>query len=108
MPALPPAAPAIPPMQLYAARLRHLLTEYQEYPRAARQRGQEGIVRIALTIDRAGQLTALRLYESSAAATLDDAALAMARRAAPFPPPPLEPQQMQAVFIVPVRFALEE
>lgn len=63
---------------------------------------------IALTIDRKGQLAALRLYESSAVSTLDEAALSMARKAAPFPAPPLEPGQMQAVFIVPVRFATEE
>lgn len=107
-PAAQTAAPAVPPLQLYAARLRNLLAVHQEYPRAARQRRQEGIVRVALTIDRSGNLAALRVYESSAASPLDDAALAMARRAAPFPPPPLEPQQMQAVFIVPVRFALEE
>lgn len=108
IPAPQPAAPAIPPMQVYAARLRNLLAQHQEYPRAARQRHQEGVVRIALTIDRTGRLTDLRLHGSSSVAVLDDAALAMARRAAPFPPPPLEPQQRQAVFVVPVGFTLED
>lgn len=103
-----PAEPAIPPLQAYALQLRNLLAAHRAYPQAARQRRQEGVVSIALTIDRAGQLAGIRLHEASAFPLLDEAALAMARRAAPFPPPPLEPHQRQAVFVVPVGFALQE
>lgn len=107
-PVAPPALPAISPLQAYALQLRNLLAAHRAYPQAARLRRQEGVVSIALTIDRAGQLAGVRLYEASAFPVLDEAALAMARRAAPFPPPPLEPHQRQAVFVVPVGFALQD
>lgn len=98
----------MPPLQAYALRLRNLLAAHRDYPNAARLRRQEGVVSIALTIDRAGQLSGARLYAASPFPLLDEAALAMAHRAAPFPPPPLEPHQRQAVFVVPVGFALQE
>ncbi|MCW0235988.1 MAG: TonB family protein [Ferrovibrio sp.] len=99
-----PVQEAMPP---YAPILLDWLGRHRDYPRAARLRRLEGAPRIALTLDRSGRLIALTLVQSSGIPLLDEAALAMARRAAPFPPPQLPPGSEKASFIVPVRFALE-
>jgi protein TonB len=99
-----PAQEVIPP---YAPILLDWLARHRDYPRAARLRRQEGIPQIALVLDRSGRLLALTLVQSSGIPLLDEAALAMAQRAAPFPPPQLPAGSEKASFIVPVRFALE-
>jgi protein TonB len=114
-PVQPVAAPALPqPPAIaeqaaphYAPILLDWLGRHRDYPRAARLRRQEGIPRIALTLDRSGRLLDLELKEASGHDLLDQAALDMARRAAPFPPPQLPPGSEKATFIVPVRFHLE-
>lgn len=58
------------------------------YPPAARRDGQEGRALVRFSLDREGQLVALRVSESSGNPLLDEAALETVRRAAPFPPPP--------------------
>jgi protein TonB len=101
-----PAPPqqALPP---YASILLDWLGRHRDYPRAARLRRQEGMPRIGITLDTSGRILALTLVESSGFALLDEAALDMARRAAPFPPPQLPRGTDRATFIVPVQFALQ-
>lgn len=94
-------------MPPYAPILLDWLGRHRDYPRAARLRRQEGTPRIALTLDRSGRLLGLELREVSGHDLLDQAALEMARRAAPFPPPQLPPGIDKATFIVPIRFHLE-
>ncbi len=50
--------------------------------------GRRGIVVVAIGVTRSGGLQFARISRSSGVATLDQAALAAVRRAAPFPPPP--------------------
>ncbi|MEL3889155.1 TonB family protein [Ferrovibrio sp. MS7] len=110
----PPAAPrdikpqeAAPPASPYNAILLDWLRRHMEYPRAARLRRQQGEVRLKLELDRGGRLLAASLATSSTHAILDEAALSMAQRAAPYPPPlDLLGQQRSVVFIVPLRFEL--
>ncbi len=114
-PTQPVAAPSLPQPPAtaeraappYAPILLDWLGRHRDYPRAARLRCQEGIPRIALTLDRSGRLLDLELKEASGHDLLDQAALDMARRAAPFPPPQLPPGSEKATFIVPVQFHLE-
>ncbi|MFN4276855.1 MAG: energy transducer TonB [Ferrovibrio sp.] len=98
------AQQAMPP---YAPILLDWLGRHRDYPRAARLRRQEGMPRIGITLDTSGRILALTLVESSGFALLDEAALDMARRAAPFPPPQLPRGTDRATFIVPVLFALQ-
>lgn len=100
----PLAQQAMPP---YASILLDWLGRHRDYPRAARLRRQEGMPRIGITLDNSGRILALTLVESSGFALLDEAALGMARRAAPFPPPQLPRGTDRATFIVPVQFALQ-
>jgi protein TonB len=58
-----------------------------EYPKMAKMRHQEGVVTIQLTIDGSGAAQA-SVEKSSGIESLDNAALAAANAAAPFPAPP--------------------
>ena len=76
----------------------------KHYPEAARARGEQGTVRLALTIDRGGHVVSARLAGSSGSTTLDQAALEMARHASGRP---LTPEMGSSVsLIVPVRYSI--
>ncbi|QCK86932.1 TonB family protein [Phreatobacter aquaticus] len=64
------------------------LARFKVYPNQARDRGITGRAAIAFTLSRGGQVTASSLAGSSGAAILDQATIAMLRRAQPFPPMP--------------------
>jgi len=91
-PAAPSAATA--PAAASAAEIsyaRLLLSRLQRaiiYPRGAQRRGLEGVVRVEVLIAASGELRQVRLDMSSGHAVLDQAALALVRRVAPFPPVP--------------------
>jgi periplasmic protein TonB len=60
---------------------------FKTYPRAARRARLEGTAEIWLLLDDQGQLHDHRLLASSGHRLLDEAALALVRRAAPYPAP---------------------
>ncbi|MDQ6703204.1 MAG: energy transducer TonB, partial [Pseudomonadota bacterium] len=76
----------------------------KHYPEAARARGEQGTVRLALTIDRGGHVMSARLVGSSGSTTLDQAALEMARNASGRPLPPGMGSSVS--LIVPVRYSI--
>ena len=76
----------------------------KHYPEAARARGEQGTVRLALTIDRGGHVVSARLAGSSGSTTLDQAALEMARHASGRPLPPEMGSSVS--LIVPVRYSI--
>lgn len=78
------------------------LEKAKRYP--AQANGSVGVVRVAFTIDRGGQIVSSEIVESSGSAALDAEALYMLRRAAPFPTPPLEAAEPELSFVVPVQF----
>lgn len=108
MPAPTPPAMAPAATENYAAILHAWLLRFRDYPQAARLRRQEGTAQIALTLDSSGRLLQARLHASSGSGLLDRAALAMAERAAPYPPPQFPPGTLRTTYIVPVRYALQE
>jgi protein TonB len=65
------------------------------------------VVQVLFTLDRTGQLRGSRVLRSSGAALLDDEALALLRRAQPFPPPPTEMPGATVDLTVPIRFNLK-
>ena len=75
---------------------------------AKRQLGHKplvsGTVKIAFEIDVKGGLAFERIAQSSGSASLDQAALLLVRRAAPFPAPPSHAASRDTSFVVPVRF----
>jgi periplasmic protein TonB len=76
----------------------------RHYPEAARARGEQGTVRLALTIGRSGHVMSAHIVSSSGSATLDQAALEMARNASGRPLPPEMGSSIS--LIVPVRYSI--
>lgn len=72
----------------YRQRVLAHLARFKVYPDQARDRGIVGRAVIAFTLSRGGQVTASSLAGSSGAAILDQATIAMLRRAVPFPAMP--------------------
>jgi protein TonB len=64
-------------------RLLDVFARYFEYPKLAKRRGWEGLVKVQLRIEPDGQLSHIELAASSGYPTLDQAALASARRIEP-------------------------
>ena len=65
---------------------------------------REGLVKISFRIDRAGNLLASEVAESSNVPVFDAEALAMLKRAHPFPPPPEGVAGASVSLSVPIRF----
>jgi protein TonB len=79
------------------------LARLQRYPPKAR--GAQGVVSLAFTIDRHGNVVSSRIVKSSGSTVLDTEALDLIKRAAPLPPPPAEIADNELSFVVPIRFA---
>ncbi|WP_163267961.1 energy transducer TonB [Chelativorans alearense] len=72
----------------YARRLLNHVERHKRYPSKAARQGAAGAATLSITIDRQGRLAGARLARGSGHAILDEEALAVARRAAPYPRPP--------------------
>ena len=96
------ASAAVSPAK-WQARLMAHLERRKRYPAGARQRREEGVVTVRFAIDGGGNVRSATLVRSSGHAELDDAVLALVRRASPVPaPPPGAPHEITA----PVRFSI--
>ncbi len=76
----------------------------KHYPEAARARGEQGTVRLALTIGRSGRVLSARIIGSSGSSILDEAALQMARSASGQPLPPGMGSSISLT--VPIRYSI--
>ena len=72
----------------YIRQVAAFLNRVKTYPEKARAAGQQGVVVVRFTISRAGQVGSINVLRSSGSEALDEAGLALVRRAAPFPPLP--------------------
>jgi protein TonB len=79
----------------------------KRYPEAARAGREQGTARVAFTLDRNGRVVSAHLAQSSGAAALDDEALALLKRAEPFPVPPTILPGETVVVRVPIRFTVK-
>ena len=78
------------------------LQRFHRYPR--RTRNESGIAEVEFAIDRAGRVLSSRIIKSSGYAMLDEDALALIRRASPFPSPPADLSNDLLTMVVPVRY----
>lgn len=119
-PALPegaaPATNAPPPALNAKAQARQAsyfgqvlawLDRHKRYPRDARRARIEGVAELFISIDRGGRVRDFRLVTGSGHPTLDDASLAMVRRADPLPAMPRDLPGDGLEFVVPVEFFLK-
>lgn len=89
----------------YGRALLSHVERHKRYPAAARSAGITGSTRLAITIDRTGGLAGARVAAGSGHQILDQEALAVARRAAPYPRPPEGVGGNTFSFAVTLRFA---
>ncbi|WP_424813255.1 energy transducer TonB family protein [Roseococcus sp. YIM B11640] len=114
----PAAAPAVAPGPAAPARasgaavtswqgqIMARLQAYRRYPDSSRFRREEGVVYLAFTMDRGGNVLSARIARSSGHSALDEETVELARRASPLPAPPADVQGNPLSLTVPVRFSL--
>ncbi|MGM0560237.1 MAG: TonB family protein [Pseudomonadota bacterium] len=93
-------------LQRYLGELGLWLERHKDYPRAARQRRQEGTAVLRFVIDRTGQVLEYSIEKSAGHSLLDREVEAMIERAQPLPEPPDEISQARLEFRVPLTFKL--
>jgi TonB family protein len=90
----------------YLAAIRKRIERFQRYPRFARENGVEGTTTVRFILRNDGHLEELAVSSSSGSKTLDDAALAAIRDAAPFAPFPKDQRGTKLRIQLPVVFQL--
>lgn len=90
----------------YESRLLAHLLQYKRYPRAAVKTKLQGVAWVRVRFDRQGRVLSATLEHSSGRGILDDEALELMSRAAPFPAVPDEIQGSALERVVPVEFKL--
>ena len=98
------AAPRVEP-SWQTALVRHL-QQYKRYPSDAQSRGEDGVVLLSFTVDRAGHVLARQIVHSSGHRELDNEVMSMVERAQPLPPFPPSMPQAKLDLTVPIRFSL--
>jgi periplasmic protein TonB len=98
------AAPPIDPT--WRTQLVEQLQHFKNYPRAARARGEQGVVDLSFSVDRDGHVLSRRIVSSSGHPELDAEALAVVDRAQPLPAFPASMIQARLEVSWSVRFSL--
>jgi periplasmic protein TonB len=88
----------------WTGKISVMLERNKRYPEAARANRDHGVVTISFSIDREGHLIDGEIEQSSGYSTLDQEALAILRRAQPFPPVPADVSGPRVRLTVPIRF----
>jgi periplasmic protein TonB len=84
-----------------------VLERNKRYPASSQSRREQGVAQVFFSLDRQGRVIDSRVVRSSGAAALDEEALALLRRAQPFPAPPVELGGTRVDLTVPIRFNLK-
>jgi periplasmic protein TonB len=91
----------------WRSQISALLERNKRYPESSHARREQGVAQIVFSLDRQGRLIESRVVRSSGATALDEEALALLRRAQPFPPLPREMIGDRVELAVPIRFNLK-
>ena len=102
---MPATVPGPDPAANYGAMISAWLESHKYYPESARQRGEEGGVKLRFRVDRFGRVLGYRLLESTGYPDLD-AGIDQMMRGAQLPPFPAEMTQPQIEVQVKLRFNL--
>ncbi|AMX01671.1 TonB family protein [Microbulbifer thermotolerans] len=92
--------------QLYHSMLLRHTFKYITYPKRAQERGQEGSVRLNVTIDPQGRVKDVQPLQESRYASLNREAREAVKRASPFPAAPPQLARDNYQFTVPITFRL--
>jgi periplasmic protein TonB len=108
-----PPKPSITPVDIdnaknqYGGLLSREFAKHKQYPKIAQMRGWQGEVDLLLELDPHGSLIAIKILKSSGHEALDNQAIEMAHKSAPFPVPPESLRTKNFEVTVPVSFRLE-
>jgi protein TonB len=102
---MPATVPGPDPTANYQAMISAWFESHKHYPESARQRGEEGGVKLRFRVDRFGRVLGYRLLESTGYADLD-AGIDQMMRGAQLPPFPAGMTQPQIEVSVKLRFNL--
>jgi periplasmic protein TonB len=91
----------------YGGTLGRAIAKHKQYPKIAQMRGWQGDCLLDLKIGSSGIVLSASVKESSGHEALDNQALEMVRKAAPFPTPPDVLRGRSFNITVPVSFKLE-
>ncbi len=94
--------------QFYVSDAIKKIRSKTKYPQRALDRGQAGSVRVAVVVDRQGNILGASILESSNFDMLNKEALDAVDRSAPFPPLPETVSGQRFEFTVPMRWTLPE
>ncbi|SHF62316.1 TonB family C-terminal domain-containing protein [Microbulbifer donghaiensis] len=94
--------------QIYHSMLLRHTFKYIRYPKRAQERGQEGSVRMNVTIDSKGQVKDVQTLQESRYATLNREAREAVERAGPYPAAPPQLARDNYRFSVPITFRLPD
>lgn len=92
--------------QFYVKEAIKMINKTVRYPASAQQKGQEGSVRVTVTLDRQGNIINIVASEPGKYQVLTKEAMAAIKRAAPFQPLPDAIQSDTIAFTAPIRFTL--
>lgn len=90
----------------WKSRVFSQLARNKRYPDSERQNGVQGVVGLAFTIDRSGNVLSAHVSRSSGSSALDNAAVEMVHRASPLPAPPDDIGGSRITLSAPVRFSV--
>ncbi len=88
----------------YTSKIRAKLNRLKKYPYVAASQRMGGVVTVNFTLDRGGNVTASHLVKGSGHPVLDQEAMALLKRASPFPAMPKEMPQSTLNLTVPIQF----
>ena len=91
----------------YGSTLFRAFAKHKQYPKIAQMRGWQGQCTLEIKVDSAGNVQSTRIKESSGYDALDNQAIEMSKKAAPFPAPPNALQGRSFTISVPISFKLE-
>lgn len=94
--------------QIYHSMLLRHTFKYIRYPKRAQERGQEGSVRLNVTIDPQGRVRDVQTLQDSRYASLNREAREAVERAGPFPAAPPQLARDNYQFTVPITFRLPD
>lgn len=116
--ALEPAKPAVSEkatpvtesvwLEGYGRTLSTLISRHQRYPHVALLRGWQGTTQLQLILSGSGKMLNAAILRSSGFEVLDNQALEMVQRAAPFPQPPEALRGRNVAVNVPIVFKLND
>lgn len=92
----------------YLTRLSIWLAKHKRYPKLAKRRKQEGVVKVEFWIDEQGRLLSHQILEHSSYESLNKEVERMLKRASPMPPVPadLRTGENKYIYTIPVHFKL--